>query len=54
MCEIVLSCPGKTLCRYGCMYFLAALVPVFVDVMVMSSALTMTRIGALGGGMSAV
>ena len=28
----------KTLCRYGCMYFLAALVPVCVDVIVMSSA----------------
>ena len=27
----------KTLCRYGCMYFLAALVFVCVDVMVMSS-----------------
>ena len=27
-----------TLCRYGCMYFLAALVLVCVDVMVMSSA----------------
>ena len=28
----------KTLCRYGCMHFLAALVLVCVDVMVMSSA----------------
>ena len=28
----------KTLCRYGCMYFLAALMLVCVDVMVMSSA----------------
>ena len=28
----------KTVCRYGCMYFLAALVIVCVDVMVMSSA----------------
>ena len=28
-------CPGKTLSRYGCMYFLAALVLVYVDVMVM-------------------
>ena len=28
----------KTLCRYGCMYFFAALVLVCVDVMVMSSA----------------
>ena len=36
---IVLFCPDKkTLCRYGCMYFLAALVLVCVDVMVMSSA----------------
>ena len=28
---------AKTLCRYGCMYFLAALVLVCVDVIVMSS-----------------
>ena len=28
---------AKTLCRYGCMYFLAALVLVCVDVLVMSS-----------------
>ena len=28
----------NTLCRYGCMYVLAALVLVCVDVMVMSSA----------------
>ena len=28
----------KTLCRYGCIYFLAALVFVCVEVMVMSSA----------------
>ena len=28
---------AKTLCRYSCMYFLAALVLVCVDVMVMSS-----------------
>ena len=28
----------KTLCRYGCMYFLATLVLVCVDVVVMSSA----------------
>ena len=28
----------KNLCRYGCIYFLAALVLVCVDVMVMSSA----------------
>ena len=32
----------KTLCRYGCMYFLAALVLVCVDVIVMLSALAMT------------
>ena len=29
---------AKTLCRYGCIYFLAALVRVCVDVMVMSFA----------------
>ena len=29
---------AKTLCRYGCMYFLAALLLVCVDVIVMSSA----------------
>ena len=29
---------AKTLCRYGCMYLLAALVHECVDVMVMSSA----------------
>ena len=28
---------GKTVCSYGCMYVLAALVLVFVNVMVMSS-----------------
>ena len=28
----------QTVCRYGCMYFLAALVLVCVDVIVMSSA----------------
>ena len=32
----------KTLCKYGCIYFLAALVLVCVDVMVMSSAWAMT------------
>ena len=32
---------AKTLCRYGCIYFLAALVLVCVDVMVMSSAYAM-------------
>ena len=30
---------AKTLCRYGCMYFLAALILVCVDVMVMSYAM---------------
>ena len=34
--------PAKTLCRYGCMYLLAALVLVCVDVMMMSSAWAMT------------
>ena len=29
---------AKTLCRYGCMYFLAVLVLVCVDVMAKSSA----------------
>ena len=29
---------AKTVCRYGCMYFFAALVLMCVDVMVMSSA----------------
>ena len=33
---------AKTLCRYGCMYFLAALVLVCVEVTVMSSAHAMT------------
>ena len=33
---------AKTVCRYGCIYFLAALVLVCVDVMVMSSAYVMT------------
>ena len=28
-------CLGKTLCRYGCMYFLAIFVLVDADVMVM-------------------
>ena len=40
--DIVRGCfcfvQAKTLCRYGCMYFLAALVFVCVDVVVMSSA----------------
>ena len=33
---------AKTLCMHGCMYFLAALVLVCVDVMVMSYAWAMT------------
>ena len=32
----------KTLCRYGCIYLLAALVHVCVELMVMSSAYVMT------------
>ena len=36
--SVSLFCPGRTLCRYGCMYFFAALVLVCVYVMVMSSA----------------
>ena len=37
--DLVRGCfvQAKTLCRYGCMYFLAALVLVCVDVIVMSS-----------------
>ena len=35
---------AKTLCKYGCIYFLVALVLVCVDVMVMSSAYAMTRV----------
>ena len=34
----IFGCVAKTLCRYGGMYFLAALVLVCVDVIVMSSA----------------
>ena len=45
---------AKTFCRCGCMYFLAALVLVCVDVIVMSSAWAMTETGALGGGKSEV
>ena len=45
---------AKTLCRYGCMNLLAALVLVCGDVMVMSSAKAMTWAGALGGGKSEV
>ena len=33
--QVVLFCLGKNLCMNGCMYFLAALVLVCVDVMVM-------------------
>ena len=38
--SMILFCfvQAKTLCRYTCIYFLAALVLVCVDVMVMSSA----------------
>ena len=49
-----LFCTGMLLCRYGCIYFLAALVLVCVDVMGMSSAQAMTCIGALGDGKSEV
>ena len=37
--SVILFCfvQGKTVCRYGCMYFLSALVLVCVDAMVMSS-----------------
>ena len=45
---------AKTLCMYGCLYFLVVLVLVCVDVIVMSSAYAMTSTGALGGGKSAV
>ena len=31
-------CPEKTICKDGCMYFLAAFALVCVDVIVMSSA----------------
>ena len=33
---------AKSLCGYGCMYFLAALVLVCVDIIVMSSEYAMT------------
>ena len=36
--RLLCFCPGKTLCKYGCMYVFAALVLVRVDVMMMSSA----------------
>ena len=35
-CKLYCFVKTKTLCRYGCMYLLAALVLVRVDVMVMS------------------
>ena len=41
MCVLYVSfcfVQAKTLCRYGCMYLLAALVLVCVDVIVMSSS----------------
>ena len=37
-CSLLMMVEDATLCRYGCMYFLAALVLVCVDVIVMSSA----------------
>ena len=37
-CSVRLFCPGKTVCKYGSRYFLAAFMLVSVDVMVMSSA----------------
>ena len=40
--RLFLFVQAKTVCRYDCMYFLAALVLVCVDVMVMSSAYAMT------------
>ena len=36
--RLVCFVQATTLCRYGCMYFLAVLVLVYVDVMVMSYA----------------
>ena len=47
-------CPVKTLCKYGCMYFLAALMLVCVDVIVMSSAYNITCTWSVGEGISAV
>ena len=38
MVRLICFVQAKTLCRYGCMYFLAALVLVCEGVMVMSSA----------------
>ena len=40
--SVKLFCPGNNFMLYGCMYVLAALVLVCVDVMVMSSAYSMT------------
>ena len=40
--KLICFVQATTLCRYGCMHFLAALVLVCVDVMVMSSAYAMT------------
>ena len=43
---------AKHLCKYGYMCFLAALVLMCVDVMVMSYVYAMTCTSALGGGKS--
>ena len=40
--SVRLFCFVQTLCRYGSMYFLATLVLVCVDVMVMSAAYAIT------------
>ena len=40
--RLLCSVQVKTVCRYGCMYFLAVLVHVGVDVMVISFASAMT------------
>ena len=40
--SVRLFCPCKNFIRYGCMYFLAALVLVCVEVMVMSAVYDMT------------
>ena len=54
--SMILFCfvQANTFCRYGCIYFLAALVLVCWDVMVMSSMFAMTSAGALGRGKSDV
>ena len=44
----LLCCCVQSLCKYGCMYFLAALMLVCVDVVVMSSAYNITCTGAVG------